>query len=410
MASVNLQVGQSVNSESEAETTEPAHCITLRVILLCLALAAFFGYVVPIVDVKMSNTFVGAQHLPPGAVGVLLVLLLILNPLLRLLGRRFAFSRNEILTIYISCLFSTMVPGHGGEAFFISQVLGPFYYATRENGWLDIWQTHLPSWMSPVTSVGGTADLNIARNWYDSLRPGEQIPWDAWVVPLLAWSSVIFAMYLALACLSVMLRAQWGEHEALAFPLLRLPLQMTEDVDHPEQHGIFGRFFRNPMMWCGFALAVSIQMMNGLHRYFPEVPLVPLTLDTGPLFSEPPWNQIGWTPIYVWPMVVGITYLLTSEVSFSLWFFYWFVKLQFIFAYSIGFMPNTLPQALMAEGRTFVHFQRIGAFIGYVAIVLWVGRAHFGHIARRARRTRLCRIQSLSGDFCYPLFLFWGGV
>ena len=381
--------------------------MSLRVVLLCLGLAVFFGYVVPIVDVKMSNTFVGAQHLPPGAVGVLLVLVLVLNPLLRALSKRFAFSRNEILTVYITCLFSTMVPGHGGEAFFVSQVLGPFYYATRENDWLNRWQQYLPEWMSPVTSMGGAPNLDIARGWYDGMRPGASIPWDAWVIPLLAWSSVIFAMYAALACLSVMLRAQWGEHEALAFPLLRLPLEMTEDVDREDKFASFGRFFRTPLMWGGFGLAVSIQLLNGLNKYFPDVPRVPLNLDTGPLFSEAPWNQIGTTPIFVWPMVVGITYLLTSEVSFSLWFFFWFVKLQLIFAYYLGFVPNTLPQALMADGRTFVHFQRMGAFLAYSSIVLWIGRAHFKHIALRA----LGRVKAGPGErneaLSYPV-AFWG--
>lgn len=109
-------------SSNENDTSPRSRGLSLRVVLLCLALAVFFGYVIPIVDVKLSNTFVGAQHLPPGAVGVLLVMLLILNPLLRFLSRapssrRFAFSRNEILTVYISCLFSTLVPGHGGETF-----------------------------------------------------------------------------------------------------------------------------------------------------------------------------------------------------------------------------------------------------------------------------------------------------
>jgi hypothetical protein len=79
------------------------------------------------------------------------------------------------------------------------------------------------------------------------------------MVPLLAWSALIFAMYAALACLSVMLRAQWGEHEALAFPLLRLPLEMTEDINRPDQYGTIGRFFRTPLLWIGFGIAVFIQ-------------------------------------------------------------------------------------------------------------------------------------------------------
>ncbi len=292
----NLEEQPAIMSElaapdsAEADAAPP-NGITPRVVVLCLGLAVFFGYIVPIVDVKMSNTFVGAQHMPPGAVGVLLILLLVVHPLLRLMSRRpgtwlSGFTRNEILTVYITCLFSTMVPGHGGEAFFISQILGPFYYATRENAWLNIWKEHLPSWASPVTSGGGT-NINVAQDWYSGLRPGDTIPWQAWAVPLLAWSSVIFAMYGALACLSVMLRAQWGEKEALSFPLLRLPLEMTEDVDRPDKLGTFGRFFRNPVMWVGFGIAVYIQMMNGLNLYYPEVPRVPLTLDTGPLLSEP---------------------------------------------------------------------------------------------------------------------------
>jgi hypothetical protein len=61
--------------------------VTPRVVALCLALALFFGYVIPIIDVKLANTFLGAQSLPPGAVGALLVLLLVVNPLLQVLGR-----------------------------------------------------------------------------------------------------------------------------------------------------------------------------------------------------------------------------------------------------------------------------------------------------------------------------------
>jgi hypothetical protein len=47
---------------ADADTT-PSGGITPRVVVLCLALTVFFGCIVPLVDVKMFNTFVGAQHM-----------------------------------------------------------------------------------------------------------------------------------------------------------------------------------------------------------------------------------------------------------------------------------------------------------------------------------------------------------
>jgi hypothetical protein len=67
---------------------------------------------------------------------------------------------------------------------------------------------------------------------------------------------------------------------------------MTEDVDRPDHYGIIGRFFRNPLLWIGFGIAVFIQMMNGLNLYFPDVPRMLLSLDTGPMLRDAPWNQI----------------------------------------------------------------------------------------------------------------------
>jgi hypothetical protein len=387
--------------------------LSARVVALCLVLSVFFGYVIPIADVKLANTFVGAQHLPPGAVGVLLLLLLVVNPLLHLLSRRFAFSRQEILTVYITCLFSTLVPGHGGEAFFISQVLAPFYYATPENGWVQVWQQHVPSWMTPALhaegGVYGAQGHRVVEGWFNGLGPGETIPWDAWFVPLLAWSSLIFAMYGALACLSVMLRAQWGEREALAFPLLRLPVEMTHDIDHPGKHGVLGRFFRNPLLWIGFGVAAFVQTVNGLHLYFPDVPLIPLSLDMGPMLREAPWNQIGSVPIFVWPIVVGITYLLTTEVSLSLWFFYWFMKFQLMGAYFMGFSPGTSPGAIQAWGKAFTSYERVGAYIMYVALVLWTGRQHFKHIAQRAFGRTPAAVGESDEAMSYPI-AFWGFI
>ena len=147
----------AVAAAAPVETIEENGGVTVRVWALCLAIAVLLGYVIPIIDVKLSNTFLGAAHLPPGAVAVLLILLLMINPLVRLVGvrpggtgmmggvaavllvagawllwqsrdnmwgwsalvlgvlaavgaslGRHPLTRNETLTIYIACLFSPL--------------------------------------------------------------------------------------------------------------------------------------------------------------------------------------------------------------------------------------------------------------------------------------------------------------
>ena len=383
--------------------------VTLRVVLLCLTLAVVFGYALPVIDYKINNTFLGGSHLPAGAIGVLLILVLVVNPLVRLLRRAWALTRNEALTVYISCLFSSLVPGHGSENFIIPNLLAPFYFATRENKWLEFLTPYVKPWMMPAVTDVGTVNQTVVDGWYQGVPAGTAVPWAAWLVPLIFWIGFVLVSYAMFGCLSVILRAQWAEREALAFPLLKLPLQMTEDMDEANRGGsVVGDFFRNPLMWGGFAIAVFIQAMKGTHLYFPDFPDFPTSIPTGPLFSEAPWNQIGWMPdITVFPMVVGITYLLTSEISFSLWFFYLFLKFQNIFAYTIGYPVGTLPGADGFPDKVFAGNQVGGCYIVYVALILWTGREHFKHVALRAIGRAPATAEESTEMLSYPL-AFWG--
>ncbi len=383
--------------------------VTLRVAVLSLGLALLFGLIIPIVNTKMSNTPLGAQHLPIGAVGALLLALLLVNPLLRLVSRRLPFSRNEVLTVYSTCLFSCLVPGRGSENYFVANSIGAFYYATRENKWLEVLQPYLKPWLSPALGADGSYGAQgqqIAQNWYMGIQANQPIPWGAWLVPIATWSALILTTYFMWSCLAVMLRAQWAEREALAFPLLQWPLEMTRDIEK----SAVPPFFLNPMMWIGFGVSALISALNGLHLYFPDVPPIPLSLDTSSLFTEAPWNQIGWFPINIYPIAVGISFLLTSEVSFSLWFFYLLFKFQYIAAYSLGFAPASLPTSIGWAGiapPTFTGYQQMGAYLVYVFSLLWTAREHLRHIARRAFGRTPATSAERDEALGYPV-AFWG--
>ena len=402
---------ESLTELKEDTRTARERGLSLRVVVICIALAFVLGYIMPIIDFKVFNTFLGATHLPPGAVGALLILVVLVNPLVRTLSKRLAFTRNEALTVYISCLFSSLVPGHGAENLVVPVMIAPFYYATQENKWLEFLQPAMKSWMTPsIDPATGLLNQSVVSGWYEGLRPGTPIPWGAWLLPLAVWSLAILAVYTMLACLSVMLRAQWAKNEALSFPLLKLPMTMVEDMDEPNKYGTLGHFFRSPMMWIGFGLAVFVQMMRGLHLYFPDFPDFPLGLDTGSLFTEAPWNQLGGVTVEIFPIAVGITYLLTSEVSFSLWFFCLFMKFQMMAAYYLGFMPAALPDAsLTFPGKLFQGFQVYGAFLTYTFLVVYTGRDHIKHILRRAFGREPARPGESQEALSYPV-AFWGFV
>ena len=400
---------------SAAPVGATSRAFTPRVVLLCLALAALFGWIVPVIDLKFSNTYLGAMHLPPGALAVLLGLLLGINPLLHWLSKtrptRFwtPFSRNETLVVYISCLFSCLVPGFRSESSFVGALVSPFYFASRENKWLEFLAPNLKAWFTPALNGGGYSGANqsVVGDWMFGASGGA-IPWGAWLVPLLAWGILIAVLYGMQACLSVILRLQWSQREALAFPLLKIPLALTEDVDDATKHGVFGRVLSNPLFWVGALVAISIQMLRGLHLYFPDVPDFPREIPTWPLQAgNPPWDQIGWTPIFFYPLAIAVTYLLTSEVGFSLWAFAWFIKFQYIAAYYVGIPQATLPTVPTMGMPAFTEYQRIGAFLTYVALIAWTGREQFAHIARRALGRETARKAENDEAFSYPV-AFWG--
>ncbi|MDF2439988.1 MAG: hypothetical protein JWN98_972 [Abditibacteriota bacterium] len=378
-------------------------------------MAVAFGYILPVIDFKLHNTFLGAQHLPPGAVGTLIFLLVVANPLLGLIARKWRLSRNEALTVYITTLFSSLLTGHGAETQLITNLIAPFYFATRENAWLSSLEPYVAPWMTPAMWSDGGKYGPIGRaaveGWYVGLPAGAPIPWGAWLVPLGLWMIFTLTSYFMLACLSVILRAQWAEREALAFPLLRLPLEMTRDLDEGTRapgHRHEESFWRNRVLWIGVAIPFTIQSLNGLNFYFPDVPRVPLDINAGLLFTEAPWNQIGWFPMILFPMVIGVTYLLSSEVSFSLWFFYFLMKAQYMAASMMGYPSGTLAQngALYPE-KLITGYQTWGAFLMYVALIGWTGREHYNYVVKRAFRRVKAREDEKNEMFSYPV-AFWG--
>ena len=140
----------------------------------------------------------------------------------------------------------------------------------------------------------------------------------AWMIPVACWSACILAMCLVMMCLSILVRRQWVERERLTYPIVELPLQMTAPG---------GALWRNRLFWMGFALAAGIDLLNGLHYIWPNIPeIIVKHQDMKPFIVNKPWNAVDWFPISYYPFAIGLGYLLPVDLLFSCWFFYLFWK------------------------------------------------------------------------------------
>ena len=98
--------------------------------------------------------------------------------------------------------------------------------------------------------------------------------------------------------INVILRKQWIENERLAYPIIQIPLEMTD---------LRPGFFRNRMMWIGFTVAGVISLLNGLNFLYPSVPRIPIkepNYGLGVYFNEEPWNAIGTLPLRFYPFLI----------------------------------------------------------------------------------------------------------
>ncbi|MBM3501583.1 MAG: hypothetical protein FJX74_23255, partial [Armatimonadetes bacterium] len=334
---------------------------TLRAIVLGLILTALIGVLVPYADLKLQGTWIACCHLPIAVVVPFLLLVGLVNPLLHRCSR--AFTRAEVVTVYCMTLCGAGIPSFGLTEYLFPTLVGMRYYASAENRWDDAFIKLVPRWLAPADETAVTA-------FFEGLHPGASIPWGAWTTPVAAWTLLAAGFFLGYLCVSVLLRRQWIEEERLIFPLVQLPVQVLEVRRDDQPHAGWPPFFANRLMWIGLAVPLVVHSINGLHFFFPVVPQIPLSHSINPYFQAKPWNQMGWVIAILHFSIVGFSFLLSNELSFSLWFFFVFFNLQAVALAAYGIEIPAIPDY---PTRPHAALQMLGGFLvfaGFIAFLL----------------------------------------
>jgi hypothetical protein len=388
---------------TEREGEERVSALSRRALVVGLVCVVITCVVVCFAELVVGKIQVGFLQLPPVVIGML-VLLLGVQALFARFGSRLRLQPHEMFTVYIMMLLASMVSSRGLLQKLIPLLVVPNYDATSENGWKGKFFSFIPHWAVPWNPHGDPKQF-VAARFFEALRPGERIPWQLWVVPLLAWGVFVALVFTAFLCLAVLLRRQWVDNEKLAFPLVQLPLEMIRGQATGVGGATGGSFLQNRLTWFGFALPALFFGFNGLHQWFPSIPDFQTDIDLNAYFSQPPWNGMGYFHIFPSFAAVGFFYLLPTDLLFSLWFFFLFTKVEEVQAVAWGYQPDDLP---MYACKTFIGYQIIGCYLVLVGFMIWSARPHLKRVWQAAIRFRGGG-QSDGADEVLPYrTAFWG--
>ncbi len=339
--------------------------VSRRAVLLGLLGSLLIAAGEPFGVLVLRGSPMGADFSTGAAIFLFLPLTLVLNPLVRLLGLP-ALRRGELVTIYIMMIVAAAIPSWGFTLNLIPLIGGFFYYATPENEWAQLIQPHIPMWLVPESRI------DVWKLFEGGAR-GEPVSWSSWGPPLLIWSLFAVTIYFVTLCLLVILRKQWVEREKLLFPMAVLPLEMGTG----EPGRILPPFFRSYVMWAGFLIPFLVNSLEALHRYYNFIPVIDMDASIPILRNS---IYLRCSPRLE---VIGLSYLLSLDVGFGVWFFAFLALLQTGLERMLGWNIGPVQPFSDPASPSVAHLAQ-GALLFLVFAGFWHGRRHLRDVLRKA--------------------------
>jgi hypothetical protein len=347
--------------------------LTWRALIIGLLGVLGLNLLTPVNDFALGNTYLTGNHFPVGAFFLLLILVLVVNLLLGWARRTWPLHRAELMLVFTMMLVASTVPASGLMRYWFPLTASPPYLSQRSD---FFWEDYvLPA--APEGILLSKDPHSVAsRKFFLGTPAGEPVvvPWHEWSRVILAWSPFILCYYGATFFLCGILRRQWVDRERLLFPIARVPLELTEGVG---EGGGLPPVFRSRAFVVGLIVVITF----GLIRVAPVL----TGAEQGTLFTVPVRAFLQDTPLSrmnvadgeVYPLIIGIAFLVAAEVSLSMWLFFLLNCAENQLFYSLAVPIRGGPWG-------FLVWQQAGAFLAFTAAMLWLSRRHLLDVARNA--------------------------
>lgn len=381
--------------------------IRFRAVLLGLIFGLGICVWTPYNNLYLGATPLAGGHFPLAPFFILAWLTLVVAGLSKLFRGKPLFSGIELFTSWIIMVVVSGIAFTGLARTFFINLTAPFHFATVGNRWAEVLQPLMPEAWRP-------ADPAVIESLYNGLEDGYRqpwgqilanIPWGAWLGPLMTWGAFILLCYFVMLCLVNIFSRQWISNERMNFPLLQMPEMMEESFD---QKGLSG-FFLNHYLICGVLASLLLHTVNGWSFYDPSIPQIPTLFLAGPYFPKTGlFSGFFKLKIYIYPAFIGFAYLTSRQISLSFWVFFLLGGLVYGVFDMIGYqIPSsalgvTFGPTLTTPEET----QMIGAYGVFFLFIIWLARFHLAGAVRAAFGLNKEPLQS--PEWFSTRLSFWG--
>jgi hypothetical protein len=351
-----------------------------------------------------------SDYLPVGAVALMLVIVLGVNPLLSLISLRLVLNRVQLALIFGMLLVASVTPNQGLLRAFVFPLASCTQNACEDPAKAELYEKmDAPAALFPDKLEFGTEPF-AANRLLNGLESGEQIPWKSWGKPLIAWLGLLLPWWVMMIAIAMIALPQWRDRERVTFPLLEVQKAICSAP--PTGRGLPG-IFRDPLLLMGLGLSFVIIVLSRVSVKWPGVfPAIPLSFDMEPYFTDGFVQHLpGWISrrYRVFFSVVGLGFFMQKRVSFSIW------SVQLLSGILIAMVTVYSPPfewgCLMP--------MKVGVHFAIAVGVLWLARSHLAHIGSTfikgvktdaERRDRLAATAILLSFVAMFIWFTWVGV
>lgn len=266
-----------------------------------------------------------------------------------------------------------------------------------------------PALLNSLQSVIATYpsfDASARRFWLGDAK------WQMWLRPLFNWIALAFVGYAVLISFNVLIFRQWAHNEKLIYPLAEAATILSGTSD---SEGDGKSIYRSGLFWTGFSIALGVLGWNYLatNNIVPNIEKIELQFLWNRYVGSGLFRGWGSTYFCIIFVVIGVSFLVPANISFSLWFFEFLYMCLLLVMVWLGYGNDRW--SLGNVGRSGIGS---GAMLVFGLTILWTCRRYLLCIFRpgevkalssdEARELRVCSALFLVSSLVLVLMLSFG--